>query len=256
MVPEEVGHEIALNKVQEEEMLFNHTHETQFVIVGTPLGFVADDYRELRFQDLQPKPRRIKAVKYLKSIFQRHIYYTGKKQIFAQTHFSTHRIKTLLEVFPDARFIYMHRMPEETLPSFFSLTYNTMDLLWGMHRFTEKQKETYFSYRYAASLDLYKYFFDLWQKNEIDKEKVLIVPYGSLRNDLVNMFEKIVDFTGIEPSEALIKAIKAEAAKQKSYQRTHKVKTLEDFGIDSNRVKKDFAFLYTDDPFGLKSQAI
>jgi len=251
LIPEEAGHQIALDSVEEDEMLFLHNHDTQFVIIGTPLGFAEKDYREIRFHDLQPREKRIKSARFLKSIFQRHIYYTGKTQIFAQTHFSTHRIKTLLEVFPDARFIYMHRMPEETLPSYLSLNYNTLDILWGMHRFSDKQKNNYYNRRYQASLELYRYFYDLWHNNEIDHEKVLIVDYKKLRKELMPMFEQIVEFTGIQPSEELRSAVTIQAQKQKSYQRKHEVKTLADFGIEADRVRKDFGFLYTGDPFNL-----
>lgn len=250
LIPEEAGHQIALDTVEEDEMLFLHNHDTQFVIIGTPLGFVEKDYRAERFHDLQPRYRRIPSALFLKSIFQRHIYYTGNTQIFAQTHFSTHRIKTLMEVFPDAKFIYMHRMPEETLPSYFSLNYHTLDILWGMHRFSEKQKATFFNRRYEASLELYRYFYDLWHNDEIDRDRVLIVPYKKLRKELIPMFEEIVKFTGIEPSEALRTAVALQAEKQKTYQRKHKVATLADFGISADRVRKDFAFLYGEDPFG------
>ena len=251
LIPAETGHQIALDKVEEEEMLFLHIHDTQFITIGTPMGFLEDDFRELRFHDLQPRSRRIRSVQFLKGCFQRQIYYTGKTRIFAQTHFSTHRIKTLLEVFPDARFIYMHRMPEETLPSYFSLNYNADDVIWGMHRFSSEQIQTFFNYRYAASLELYRYFYDLWHNNEIDKEKVLIVPYDTLRTDLMATFEKIIAHTGIEPSPALRRAVERQVEKQKNYQRAHKVHTLAEFGIDESRVKKDFAFLYTKDPFGV-----
>jgi len=213
IIPEEAGHQIALNRIEEEEMLFIHKHDTQFVIIGTPLGFIADDYKSIRLNDLQPRKQRINSAKFLKECFQRQIFYTGKTQIFAQTHFSTHRIKTLLEVFPDARFIYMDRTPYETLPSYFSLSYNTMDVLWGMNRFSEDQIFTNFRHRYQASLELYQYFYNLWHNDEIDKTRVLIVPYEKLRKNLIEVFDQIVDFTGIKPSITLVDAVKKKAEK-------------------------------------------
>ena len=251
LIPEEAGHQIALGSVEEDEMLFLHNHDTQFAIIGTHLGFAEKDYRAFRFHDHQPAAKRIKSVRFLQSIFQRHIHYTGRSQIFAQTHFSTHRIKTLLEVFPDAKFIYMHRMPEDTLPSYLSLNYHTLDILWGMHRFSEKQKATFYRRRYVASLELYRYFYDLWRNQEIDRSKVLIVDYKKLRNELIPMFDEIVAFTGIQPSDDLRAAVEKQAQKQNSYQRKHRVSTLADFGIDKDQMRKDFAFLYRDDPFGL-----
>jgi len=248
IVPESTGHEIALDRIEEEEMLFIHKHDTQFLIAGTPLGFIADDYKSLRFHDLQPWARRIKSARFFKKCFQRHIYYSGKKQVFAQTHFSTHRIKTLLEVFPDARFIYMDRTPYETLPSYFSLNYNSIDVLWGMHRFSKDQISTNFKYRYQGSLELYQYFFDLWHNNEFDKTRVLIIPYNKLRQDLIKVFEQIINFTGIESNKALREAVERQAEKQQDYKRRHEVKKLDMFGIDENRIEKDFAFLFEKDP--------
>ncbi|MFH2065123.1 MAG: sulfotransferase [Pseudomonadota bacterium] len=254
LIPETTGHQIALDAVEEEEMLFLHNHDTQFTIIGTPLGFAEKDYREIRFHDRQPKKQRIRSALFLQSIFQRHIYDTGKTRIFAQTHFSTHRIKTLMEVFPDAKFIYMHRMPEETLPSYLSLSFYTLDALWGMHRFSGRQKANYYNRRYEASLELYRYFYDLWHNHELDRERILIVPYKRLRRELMPVFEEIVAFTGIKPSAKLRNAVALQAGKQRSYERKHAMNTLADFGISTDRVRKDFAFLYADDPFGLRSK--
>jgi len=255
LILEETGHGVALDKVEEEELLFLHNSDTQFAVILFPLGFLDDEFTEFRLHDQMPDNHRISSARFLKSLFKRHIYDTGKKQIFAQTHFSTHRIKTLMEVFPDARFIYMHRMPEDTLPSAFSLIDNMIDLLWGRHRFSKQQAKRFFQYRYQASIDLYKYFYDVWQNNEIDKQRVMIVPYEQVKEDLMGVFDRVVEFTNIQPSDALKTAVRQQAEKQKKYQRIHEVRTLEEFGIDSRRLKDDFAFLYAKDPFSVDSVA-
>jgi hypothetical protein len=91
----------------------------------------------------------------------------------------------------------------------------------------------------------------LWRNQEIDRSKVLIVDYKKLRNELIPMFDEIVAFTGIQPSDDLRVAVEKQAQKQNSYQRKHRVSTLADFGIDKDQMRKDFEFLYRDDPFGL-----
>lgn len=58
------------------------------------------------------------------------------------------------------------------------------------------------------------------------------------------MFEQIVYFTTIEPSDELQRAVEHQAKKQKNYKRKHQVKTISDFGINREQVKQDFAFLY------------
>ena len=246
IIPEDTGHGIALDKVEEDEMLFLHILDTQFLLVGSPLGFAPDEYREFRFHDLQPKHRRLRSARYLKHCFQRHIYYTGKTQIFAQTHFSTHRIRTLMEVFPDARFIYMHRPAEETLPSYMSLNYHTLDALWGVHRFTKEQLDLFFEYRYRASVELCRYFYDLWQAGGLNRKKVMILPYDRLLRELPEVFNEIINFTGITPSPALREAVARQAEKQRGFKRGHQVLGLEAFGISEDRVCRDFAFQGTD----------
>ena len=246
--PESTGHHTAIDKVEEEELLFIHNLDTQFAIILSPMGFLENTFDEYRLHDLMPDSQRLRSARFLKSLFQRHIYYTGKKQIFAQTHFSTHRIKTLMEVFPDARFIYMHRMPEHTLPSYFTLIHNMLDQLWGTAKFKSDQIKKFYEYRYKACIDLYRYFYDLWMNNEIDKSRVLVISYDQLTENLMSVFESVVKFTEIEPTDTLRAAIKQQAEAQKKYQRAHEVRPLEDFGIDSHRLREDFAFLYNKDP--------
>ena len=254
LVPKEVGHQVVFDEPEEEELLFGYNLDTQFFLIGTLLGFDNDDYKEFRFHDNQPKTPRIKSAMLLKSCFQRHIYDTGKTQIFAQTHFSTHRIMTLLEVFPDAKFIYLHRTPYETLPSFFSLIYNFLDMLYGMNRFSSDHMHRFFENRYNGSVDLYRYFFDLWHTGKINSENVLILSYENLMNDLVNVFNQIITFTGIEGSTELKDYVERQAMQQRQYKRIHEVKKLPEFGIDENRIEKDFAFILKPEPFHIQER--
>jgi hypothetical protein len=249
LVPTETGHQIAFEKPEEEELLFGFNLDTQFFLVGTLLGFAKEDLREFRFHDLQPKKRRIKSVRLVKQCFQRHIYDTGKTQIFAQTHFSTHRILTLLEVFPDAKFIYLDRSPHETLPSYFSLIYNFLDTLYGINRFSSDQLFGFFKSRYRDSLDLYRYFFDLWHTEKINHENVLILSYEMMMKDLMKAYERILTFTGMQTNPELRHYVEVQAEKQRRYQRKHDVRALTEFGIEEKRITEDFTFILGPTPF-------
>lgn len=249
LVPEEGGHRIALDQVEEEELLlFLHTLDSQ-MLTYTLLGLLEYDFRDFRFHDLQPKRRRIKSVNFLKGCFQRQIYYTGNTQIFAQMHFSTHRIKSLLEVFPDARFIYLDRTPYDVLPSHYSFVSSGFTQNEKFLKILPSQIRRFFEYRYQASIDLYRYFYDIWKNREIDRDRILIIPYDLLQNDLMNTFNTIVAFAGIEPSVELKSAVGRQAEKQSQYKRKHTVKKLEEFGIDEDRIKVDFSFYLKKDRF-------
>ncbi|MBN1472769.1 MAG: sulfotransferase [Syntrophaceae bacterium] len=242
LIPETVGTHMTLDKAEEEELLFLHKFDTQFIVLA--LGFLDDSFRDLRFHDLQPRKRRIKSVKFLKSCFQRQIFYTGKAQIFAQMHYSTHRIKTLLEVFPDARFIYIDRTPYDTLPSYFSLLFFAFNKYSKHKKFLTQDFNRYIAYRYQASKELYQYFHEIWHNEEVVRNNVLIVPYNMLRNDLMAVYKNIVEFTGIDTSKELEEAFQKQAENQTQYKRKHTVKKIEEFGIDENRLKNDFAFYF------------
>lgn len=197
ILPEYTGHKIDLNEIEEEEMLFLHSGDTQFAIIGTSVGFSDELFLKQRMHDEQSYKKRIKSGLFLKRCFQQQIKYTGKTQIFAQMNFSIHRVKTIIEIFPDAKFIFINRPIEETIPSYFSLLRKTLRRFWGKV-FTEEQFEVYFKNRYQASIDLYNQLNSII--SEIDKEKVLCLHYSQLVNNHNEFNNQISKFTGIEIS--------------------------------------------------------
>ncbi|NEO18217.1 MULTISPECIES: sulfotransferase [unclassified Moorena] len=249
LIPDDIGHGIYLDKVEEEELLFLHEADTQFVLLTTPLAFDDQEHPELRFHDQQPASRRRSSVKFFESCLKRHIYYTGKKQVIAQIHFSTHRIKTLLEIFPDAKFIYLVRSPHETIPSHLSLDRNFIDNQWGIKNIPLDKIKRYEQRRYRYNVDLYRYFYKLKKNQEIPEANVRILHYYLLISDLDKALEEIVDFTGINPSEQLKYSIKEQAQQQKNYKRKHRVRNLEEFNLTREQIMKDLSFVYQEYKF-------
>lgn len=243
LIPEETGHRVVLDKTEEEEMLFFHNYETQFIPVGM-LGFDDREYPELQWHDQQPQSRRMKAMRFLDSCFKRHILFTGKTQIIAQTHFSTHRLLTMLEYYPDAKFIYTVRDPQQVVPSFLSLLHKSIEFRWGIEQIPQPVLDRYNKRRYQAMIDLYRYFYDLQKNGKIPQERVMVLPYDMLLSDLQGTFEKIVEFTGIEVSDKLRDDVTEQSRKQKNFLRKHQVMDLEHFGLNREMIKRDFAFVY------------
>jgi len=243
VMPEETGHKMDLNKVEEEEMLFLNTYDTQFVPAGL-LGLDDRQYPELQHHDQQPKSRRFRSLRFLHGCFQRQIQYTGKSQIIAQTHFSTHRLKTMLEFYPDAKFVYIIRNPHQVVPSFLSLLHKSIDFRWGLDKIPTDILQRYNERRYQAMIDLYRYFYDLQKNNALPTDRVKVLSYDLLRSDLVGAFKQIVDFSGIKVSEELRKKVARRAENQGGYQRKHQVMDLADFGLSHEKISRDFAFVF------------
>lgn len=250
LLSEQIGHKVALDRVEEEEFLFLHQLDTQFVMTLSPLAFDDLEYPELRLHDKQPASRRKKSVEFFKGCLQRQILDTGKHQIVAQIHYSTHRIKTLLETFPDARFIYLVRSPYETIPSHFSLNWNLFDRMWGLENIPAERLARYFQRKYLYNLEIYRYFYELQKNGEIPQEQFMVLPYEQLCSNLAEAFDKVVTFTGIEISQELRRAIDLQIEKQKSYQRKHKVMDLDKFGLSREKIGEDLAFVFEE--YGLE----
>lgn len=244
LVPDRVGHGVDLDKTEEEELLFFHKLDTQFVWARSPLGFDDEEHPEFRFHDLQPLSRRRNSINFFKGCLQRQIYYTGKQQVILQTLQSVHRIKTILETFPDAKFIYLVRSPHETIPSHLSVLWFLLDLQLGVKNIPPDKLQRYINRRYRYNIDLYRYFYELQKNQEIDRDKVMIVRYDKLRSDLEKTFNKIVKFTGIKPSDELKQTVKEKARTQKDYQRQHQLIKLEDFSLSQEQITQDFAFVF------------
>ncbi len=244
IMPESSGHGLYLDRVEHDEFLFVHRLDTQFLLLLSPLGLSDREYPELRLYDQQPDFRRYSSVKFFQECLKRQIYYTQKEQIIAHVHFSTCRIKTLLETFPDAKFIYLVRSPQETIPSHLTLEYNTFKNQNRLQNIPETKLKRYFERRYRYDIELYLYFYERQKKGEIPPENVMILPYSYLCSDLETSFSKIEQFTGIQATERLRQAVKQQAQKQKKYRRQHKIIDLQQFGLSQEQIARDFGFVF------------
>ena len=246
VVSAKTGHGVFLDKVEHSEFLFLYKLDTQFITSLSPLAFDDQEYPELRFHDQQPETHRCSSVKFFKGCLQRQIYFTGKQQIVAHLHFSVNRIKTLLEAFPDAKFIYLVRSPYETIPSHLSLNYNNVVL--NNQEVTQNispgKRKRYLDRRYHYDIELYRYFSKLQKDRAIPEDRFLILKYDELCSSLPNTFAKIVAFTGIKPSAQLRQAVEGQAQIQKNYKRQHKVMSLEEFDLTKEQIANDLSFVF------------
>lgn len=243
IMPESSGHGLYLDRVEHDEFLFIHQLDTQFLLLLSPLGLSDREYPELRLYDRQPSARRYGSVKFFEECLKRQIYYTQKKQVIAHIHFSTCRIKTLLETFPDAKFIYLLRSPLETIPSHLTLEYNTFKNQNRLKNIPEAKLKRYFQRRYQYDLELYRYFEQLQEKGEIPPQNIMVLLYEELCSDLEQSFIQIEQFTGIKSNNKLLQAIKKQAENQKKYQRKHKIIDLKQFGLSKEKIARDFDFI-------------
>ena len=238
-----LGHEMSLKKIEHDEFLFMHRIEE----VGRQLSLILfkkhnsyPELPELDIPDRQPQYIRNSSIDFYKRCLQRQVYYTGKDRLIAHAHFSTLRIKTLLEAFPDAKFVYLIRSPYEVIPSAISFNYSAIRDKDNSPVTLQKMTKQV----YQEALELYRYFYELQKNQEIAQDNYTIVTYKELRSNLEGAIQKIVKFTGIELSQELQKSIEQQNKIQKDYKRKHKNFTLEDLGLTKEQIAEDFSFIF------------
>jgi hypothetical protein len=242
--PREVGHELSLDSVEEEELLFSFTGNTQFVTINSPLAFSDWDYAELVYCEEQPKRLRRQTMRFFRHCLQRHIYDTGKTQVVAKPNYSGMRIPSLLEEFPDAKIVYVVRSPCETIPSHLSLHRKMLDYQWGLKNIPEDRLTRYFVRRYRYNVAFYRYVEDLIESKTVDSSQLMVLSYAKLREDLDEAVDQVIEFTGLQLSDELRGRIREQCDAQKSYRREHHNLEPEAFGISKKKIAEDLGFVF------------
>ena len=242
MFPPETGHHTRLDTVEEEEQLYLHVCDTQFVSIIFSLAFYNGDFDELLYNDEQAHSEA--SIKHLKNCIKRHIYYTGKKQVMARCNFSAMRIKTLAKAFPDAKFVYIYRNPLDSINSHLSLNTNVFDYKWNLDKIGEEAMNRYYDRRYRYNVEFYKYFEDVKNNSGLLDGKVIEVFYNDFLENFEPTIKKVEAFMEIPFSDEMKEAIEEQAEKQKSYKRKHKNFDLSKFGLTEEKVREDLPFMF------------
>ncbi|NBB91359.1 MAG: hypothetical protein GVY23_09160 [Spirochaetes bacterium] len=109
-------HRIRLEEAEEDEGLFFYAWDSLFVWFFFPIQ--AADFRYPWFDESVPPRRRSRLMRFYRSMLQRHLYVHGENlRVVSKNPSFTPKIRSLLEVFPDARFVNLVRDPVELLPS-------------------------------------------------------------------------------------------------------------------------------------------
>ncbi|MBC2694299.1 MAG: sulfotransferase [Desulfobacteraceae bacterium] len=248
--PKSIGHKMTLGSIEEEELLFYHIFNTQFIAIQTSLGLGNKDFMDLVYSDNQPKNVRQKTIQFFKQCLQRQIYYLGKKQILTKMNHSAFRIQSLLEAFPDAKIIYLVRSPYETISSHLSLDRNVLDFQWGLKKIPANRLQRYFERRYHYDVQFYQYIENLISKGIFNPSQFMTLSYDLLKNDLGKAIQTILEFTGLEISQELRKKIQEQIKTQSSYRRKHRNLELKEFGLSKERIARDLSFIF--DKYGFK----
>jgi len=180
-----------------------------------------------------------KLIHYLKKCYQRYLYRVGGGRMLSKSPPFTCYMRTILNTFPDGKFIYMVRTPYEVIPSWLSLCKAQFIETFGESRI----KNRMYKERYRQSVELYKYFERVKNLKEFT-DRIFYVNYDELMNNFEEVYTGILEFLEIRLTEVTEERIKEQGDKQRGYKRKHKVLDIEEFGLSNKDIKRDLGFVF------------
>jgi hypothetical protein len=172
-------HRISFFQPEEDENILLHIWDSFWVSFLFPFMDELPNYQH--FDEALSPERKRRIMTFYKSMLQRHMYATGKKYFVAKNPAFSPKIETLLEIFPDARIIYLARNPLDMLPSTISW------INYARRVFTEP-KEKYLYLEEIVDLTQHWYRYPLQYLDAHPSPRHLILNY----DDLIQRPEQVI----------------------------------------------------------------
>lgn len=223
-------HKLRFNQPEEDDGFFVYSFVTEAIYLLFPH---VDELWEAGFPDaLAPQDRR-KLMSYYRSCLQRQLYANGPhKTVLSKATQSSGAVESLLEAFPDAKFITIIRHPYQSVPSHVSVFYP----VWCAHS-PDIAKDGAVSKSYARLA--VKWFQHLYEfRDKVDPSQYYCIDYRDLTRDPRETLEKLYAHFNWKMSDAFRARLTEATQKQAGFQSKHQY-TLEEFGLSKEWIEEE-----------------
>ncbi|MFT6396041.1 MAG: hypothetical protein ACJAYU_000783 [Bradymonadia bacterium] len=217
-------HHVGFNQAEEEETVFISS------LIDPPIHFAIPHPQEYRhhimLDDLSAERRAPIMAKYKRAL-RAHVFATGNNRVLLSKNvFMGQRIESILEVFPDARFVHLVRHPYSSLASTISMFTGP----WSF--FNPDVPKDSDDYRYWAEIGMDTYSRVHRLEPELHERGVKFVTftYEQLTSNPKGTVESIYESMDVEMSPEFARRLDDETAKAQRYQSTHAY-NLDEYGM-------------------------
>lgn len=223
-------HKMRFNQPEEDDGFFVYTFVTEAIFL---LFLHVEELWEAGFQDALPPGRRRKVMDFYRSCLQRRLHASGPdKAILTKATQSSGAVESLLEAFPDAKFITIVRHPYESVPSHVSVFWP----VWQAHS-PELKKDGPVSRAYARlAVQWFKHLFEFRRK--INPKQYYCIDYRDLTRDPLATLERLYAHFGWTISQPLREKLTAATQRQQGFKSKHEY-TLEEFGLSKDWIQAE-----------------
>jgi hypothetical protein len=215
-------HKMRFDQPEEDDGFFVYTFVTEAIYL---LFLHVDELGEAGFPDALSPEKRRKVMAFYKSCLQRQLYAHGPdRTMLSKATQSSGAVDSLLEAFPDAKFITIIRHPYQSVASHVSVFWP----VWQAHS-PELKKDSSVSKAYAGlAVKWYRHLFEF--RRRVNPNQYYCIDYRDLTRDPKATLEKVYAHFGWTPSPAFQARLTEALHAQAEYKSKHEY-TLEEFGL-------------------------
>ncbi len=215
-------HPIGINKAEEDEFLLLIPFASATLTVLFPY---VEELTELVTFDWRPAPIRKRIMRFYRECVSRQLcFHGGDRALLSKNPTFVMKIQSLVEEFPDAKFVYLVRNPFETIPSLLKL----MQTIWlGLGLDSDHIESTT---RELADGCMRDYNYAVETLSKLADDRYAIVTYTDLVGDPKATVEKVYDRLNLSVSPDFEQRLTAERSRQKRYHSSN-VYSLSEFGL-------------------------
>jgi hypothetical protein len=223
-------HKLRLNQPEEDDALFLYAFESEAIFLLFP--FVQELWAA-GFPDALPPEERRKLMRYYRSCLQRHLYANSpEKTLLSKATQSSGSVESLLEEFPDAKFITIVRHPYRSVASHVSLFVP----VWHAHS-PDIAADGPVAKAYAKlAVEWYKHLFAFRQ--QVNPRNYYCIDYRDLVRDPGETVHKLYDHFGWSIPETYREGLARATQRQQEFKSKHEY-SLEDFGLSPEWIQQE-----------------
>lgn len=228
-------HKMRLNQPEEDDGFFVYTFVTEAIYL---LFLHVDELWEAGFPDALAPVKRRKVMDFYRSCLQRRLYVSGpEKTILTKATQSSGAVESLLEAFPDAKFITIIRHPYKSVASHVSVFWP----VWQAHS-PELAKNGPVSKAYARLA--VKWFQHLYAfRNRLPAGQYHCIDYRDLVKNPKTEIENVYEHFGWKITEEYRARLTAATQRQREFKSTHEY-SLEEFGLSKEWIQEELGEVF------------
>jgi len=241
-------HETSLTAVETDDLLVFLRFLDGVFYYTYFLAWDEDPHRE--YLDPGRRPARLapRHLRWLRACYRRQLYRGDNPRVLGKLFSVCLCPGQLLQVFPDARLVYLVRDPVQAIPSSLSLVSGVVGRVSGGRPLPAVAGQALVTNLVQAARALYTGFLRDLRDGRIPSGSLMVVRYDDLMQRFDAVMTQLLDFAGHPADARLVADIARQAAAQRERRSGH-VYSLEQYGLDGPALRRDFGFVY--EAFGL-----